>query len=187
MSCSGANKQVPSPPKIVYIFPNGLDSIAYAKEQSQLRKQVLESYAPKEEIVLWKYVGRKKLSIYYKQTCLFDSSIIVPAQFNLDNGLDFTTHNFVSNLTCTLSKDTLLNLNITKDYFLDQLDSNLKNYGVLFKLDGADNLVGDNDSITVIFNLAIPATLFQKRFLFKTDYKGNFILREYDLPKGYVR
>jgi len=185
LSCAESSRQLSPPLKIVDLIPDGLDSIEYINQQSQLRQYVLSSYIPSEDFAMWKYIGNKKLSIFYTQDCLHDSSLVVPAAFNLDNRVDFITHNFASTLTCTLSKDTLLNFNITKDYFMDQLDSNLKRFGVLRNPGGT--LSADSDSIEIIFQVTIPATLFKKQFIFKTDYSCNFMIREDDLPKGYVR
>ena len=125
----------------------------------QLRREYILTY---DKPIEFESVHRGKdfedLKAYGKYYCLFDSAILVPGKYNLDDTTkSFKTHNFAEEVIIISNGDTILQRTITKRDFHDKLPEYLKNYAVLFepKFEGYSS---STDVFDFSFSISIPLT-----------------------------
>jgi len=125
----------------------------------KLRQEYILSYnKPKEFESLSKGKGDEKIKVWGKYYCLFDSDILVPGKYNLDDTTkSFRTHNFAEDIVIIINGDTIIKRTITKKDFVAKLPQYLKDYAVIFepKFEGYDN---DADVFDFDFSVSIPLT-----------------------------
>jgi hypothetical protein len=122
------------------------------------------------------FVGNdKKYEVIFHHFCTMDNRLIVPAMYNFDTNKDFVTHNFASDLTVIVNKDTAFKKHITKATFkslLDKLDTPLIKYATLLY----PILEISSDSIQIHYSISIPVTDIGIRADIKFDKKGNYVI-----------
>lgn len=99
----------------------------------------------------------EQIKVNGKYYCLFDSSIIVPGKYNLDDTTKtFRTHNFAEYITIIIDGDTAIRKTITKQIFENTLPTYLKDYAVLHgpQFEGYNSEMGTFD-----FNFSISVPL----------------------------
>lgn len=117
----------------------------------------------------------KKYAIIFRHLSAMDKGLVVPAKYNFDTNKDFTTHNFVSDLTVLSDKDTVFKKFINKAVFnslLDTHDTSLKKYATLLY----PTLTLNNDSIQIHYSISIPVTDVGIGVVIKFDKKGNYVI-----------
>jgi hypothetical protein len=100
----------------------------------------------------------ESLIVYGKYYCLFDSGIVVPGKYNLDDTSKiFRTHNFAEDIAIISNGDTILRKTITKDDFNNILPDHLKRYAIIFdpKFEGYSS---DTDMFDFVFSVSVPLT-----------------------------
>jgi hypothetical protein len=125
----------------------------------KLRQEYILSYnKPMEFESFHRGKGDENLKVYGKYYCLFDSAIVVPGKYNLDDTTkNFRTHNFAEDVIIISNSDTILKKTITKKDFADKLSQYLKDYAVIFepKFEGYDS---NTDMFDFDFSVSIPLT-----------------------------
>ena len=98
----------------------------------------------------------EKIKVIGKYYCLFDSSIVVPGKYNLDDTTkSFRTHNFAEDVTIVIDGDTTIRKTITKQLFTSTLPQYLKKYAVLHEpqFEGYD---GESETFDFNFSISVP-------------------------------
>lgn len=98
----------------------------------------------------------EKINVIGKYYCLFDSSIIVPGKYNLDDTTKlFRTHNFAEDVTIVINGDTAIRKTITKQIFWGSLPQYLKDYAVLHEPQ-FERYDGENETFDFNFSISVP-------------------------------
>lgn len=119
----------------------------------------------------------KKYRIVFHHFSTMDSGLVVPAKYNFDTNKDFVTHNFVSDLTLLLGKDTVFQKQISKTMFsnlLNTLETPLNKFATLLY----PTLDINKDSIKINYSISIPVTDVGIRANIKFDMKGNYVITQ---------
>jgi hypothetical protein len=98
----------------------------------------------------------EKIIVIGKYYCLFDSSIIVPGKYNLDDTTkSFRTHNFAEDVTIIINGDTSIRKTITKKLLTSTLPQHLKEYAVLLEpqFEGYDD---ETETFDFNFSISVP-------------------------------
>ena len=158
-----------------FVYPKEYDSATYAKLQTELRQAIPKSFNDTTFIKIYKKTSKGLIEIRFTESQVRDKYISIPAQFNLDIQKDFLTYNFDENYLYVVHKDTIINLNISKNLFAKVADSNLKRYGILKSLvTGSDMIVTSQDSFHLKFLFHIPGTKFEQIVTIAGDSLGNY-------------
>jgi hypothetical protein len=111
---------------------NDGDEPTFAEVLADLRA----SYNKIEKINKQAIDGKDTIQLHETYYCLHDSSLRVPGAYmrawGKDSTKDFVANNFVSKLVIIKNRDTVFNKIITKSYFADILDDQLKKYAIIF-------------------------------------------------------
>ena len=130
-----------------------------APDLGKLRQEYILSYTKPIVFESFHYGKHgESLKVYGKYYCLFDSAIVVPGKYNLDDTTKlFRTHNFAEDVAIISNGDTILKRTITKGDFNGRLPEYLRKYAVLFepKFEGYDS---NTDMFDFFFSVSIPLT-----------------------------
>ncbi|HTM91734.1 MAG TPA: hypothetical protein VL095_04915, partial [Flavisolibacter sp.] len=76
-------------------------------DEVDFRKEFISLYQKPVLIDTFFIDNGKKYEVILHHFSTMDNSLVVPAKYNFDTNKDFTTHNFVSDLTVLSEKDTV--------------------------------------------------------------------------------
>lgn len=139
---------------------------------------ILNYYKPIEFESFHKGRNDEKIKVWGKYYCLFDSAIVVPGKYNLDDTTkSFTTHNFAEDIAVISNGDTIVKKTITKKVFASKLPQYLKDYAVIFepKFEGYDS---DNDVFDFSFSVSIPLTDVGQLIILSLKRNGQIVIKE---------
>jgi hypothetical protein len=145
------------------------------EEEVDFRKEFISLYQKPVLIDTFFIDNGEKYELIFHHFSTMDNGLMVPARYNFDTNKDFTTHNFVSDLTVLSDKDTVFKKHITKAIFnsmLDTLDTPLNKYATLLY----PYLDINNDTIQIHYSISIPVTDVGIGVDIKFDRKGNYII-----------
>jgi hypothetical protein len=147
------------------------------EEEIDFRKEFISLYQKPVLIDTFFFDNGKKYEVMFHHFSTMDNGLLVPAKYNFDTNKDFTTHNFVSDLTVLSDKDTVFKKHIIKAIFnsiLDTLDTPLNKYATLLY----PTLHLKNDSIQIHYSISIPVTDVGIGVNITFDKKGNYIIEQ---------
>jgi len=177
ISCSSGsqktNTQVDTTKSVIVTDTTQQDS----EEEIDFRKEFISLYQKPVLIDTFFIDNGKKYKVIFHHFCTMDNGLVVPAEYNFDTNKDFTTHNFVSDLTVLSDKDALFKKHITKAIFnsmLDTLDTPLNKYATLLY----PTLKLNNDSIQIHYSISIPVTDVGIGVNINFDKKGNYVIQQ---------
>ena len=139
-------------------------------DQAQVRKEFIESYS--KPIIIdtpWVSSGQK-FTLHFKHTCVNNSRLLIPAEYNFDINKDFTTHAFESYLMLKSGGDTVFRTVITKEMFAVFLDSIQLKFATLLY----PRLELRTDSIKIDYSVTIPVTDVGTRVQIMFDKNGHY-------------
>ena len=113
-------------------------------------------------------------SFSFRHYCLFDSAIVVPALYDLENDKPFLTHHFNSSLILRKGRDTIAAFIVGAEDFRAFADSTLSAFGVLSYPD----ILVQNDTIRIGYSLSIPVTDVGKHVTLYLSLEGKKIFAD---------
>lgn len=158
--------------------PNISDSVNKLEEEitpdiKKLRQEYIHNYSKElqfEDSVAGK--NNENLVITGKYYCLFDSAIVVPPKYNLDDTTkSFTTHNFAVDILIKSNGNTNIKKTITKKYFFEKLPQHLQNFGIILE-PVFDNYDTDADIFYFRISISIPLTDVGQSMEFSLNRNG---------------
>src|SRR4051812_1676078 len=93
------------------------------EEDVNFRQEFISLYHKPVHIDTFFVDNGKTFEVILNHYSTMDNGLVIPAQYNFDTNKDFTTHNFVSDLTMLADKDTIFKRHITKATFKTLLDT----------------------------------------------------------------
>ena len=169
-------KAVDQPQADSFVSVNDFDSPDETPTQSEERERIIADYGITQHLDTTINIQGQNLRLFLRYYCLLDSVIIVPKSYE-DNGIEFQTHPYASDLILMNGIDTLLNMHLKASdfsaYFDDVFGGNLKKFGSI-KMPSLYSERLKSGELIVHYPLWIPATDIGKGMGLALNKEGKY-------------
>lgn len=159
------------------------DSEQTYPSQTDEKNRILKSYDDVLTIDTVMVNGVDSLHFHLKYYCLKNTTIVVPKSYDVENKtpIEFSTHEFASDIYLVNKKDTVLKKQFTSSNFnhsyTDAFGGNLKKYGTILMPD-LSLRNKDKSKIVLAYSIAIPTTDIGRNVYLIISKNGSYKIAE---------